>query len=254
MRLRPAYLSLIVLLPLAAARLAGGQGGLGGVLGGRLRPAGGRGAQADARRLARGVLINAVMGTIVAWILVRDELPRPGRRQRDHRPAVRAADDRRGPDAARSVRAERARSDQHRVLARRASLLALLFVTLPFVVRTVQPVLLELDREMEEAAASLGAGPLQTFRHVVFPNLLPAILSGRRARLRPRARRVRLGRADLGQPPVQDRGRLGLHLRADRERRPVGRRRRLGVMLVISFVVLLAIGGLRRWTTRHDRA
>jgi len=42
----------------------------------------------------------------------------------------------------------------------------------------VQPVLLELDREMEEAAASLGAGPLLTFRHVVFPNLFPAILSG----------------------------------------------------------------------------
>ena len=51
-------------------------------------------------------------------------------------------------------------------------------MTLPFVIRTVQPVLLELDREMEEAAASLGAGPLKTFRHIVFPNLFPAILSG----------------------------------------------------------------------------
>ena len=46
---------------------------------------------------------------------------------------------------------------------------ALLFVTLPFVVRAVQPVLLELDREMEEAAASLGAGPLTIFRRVIFP-------------------------------------------------------------------------------------
>ncbi len=51
-------------------------------------------------------------------------------------------------------------------------------MTLPFVIRTVQPVLLELDREMEEAATSLGAGPLTTFRHIVFPNLFPAILSG----------------------------------------------------------------------------
>src|SRR5439155_14492680 len=56
--------------------------------------------------------------------------------------------------------------------------LALLFVTLPFVVRTVQPVLLELDREVEDAAASLGASPLQIFRRVVFPNIFPAVLSG----------------------------------------------------------------------------
>jgi len=59
-----------------------------------------------------------------------------------------------------------------------AVLLALLFVTLPFVVRTVQPVLLELDREMEQAAASLGASGLHTFRRIIFPNLLPAIISG----------------------------------------------------------------------------
>ena len=56
--------------------------------------------------------------------------------------------------------------------------MALLFVTLPFVVRAVQPVLIELDREMEEAASSLGAGAGQTFRRIVLPNLLPAIASG----------------------------------------------------------------------------
>src|SRR5205823_13464516 len=61
---------------------------------------------------------------------------------------------------------------------RTAIVFALLFVTLPFVVRAVQPVLLELDREMEEAAESLGAGPFAVFRRIVFPNLLPAILSG----------------------------------------------------------------------------
>ena len=57
-------------------------------------------------------------------------------------------------------------------------LLALLFVTLPFVIRSVQPVLLELDREMEEAAASLGARPIVIFRRVILPSLVPAILSG----------------------------------------------------------------------------
>ncbi len=57
-------------------------------------------------------------------------------------------------------------------------MLALAFVTLPFVVRSVQPVLLELDREMEEAAVSLGASQWTTFRRIVLPNLVPAILSG----------------------------------------------------------------------------
>ena len=55
--------------------------------------------------------------------------------------------------------------------------MALLFVTLPFVVRTVQPVLIELDREMEEAAASLGANRFTIFRRIVF-RTLPALLSG----------------------------------------------------------------------------
>src|SRR5690606_20748903 len=56
--------------------------------------------------------------------------------------------------------------------------LALLFVTLPFVVRTVEPVLLEFEPEVEEAAASLGASRLTTFRRVVLPSLTPAIVAG----------------------------------------------------------------------------
>jgi sulfate transport system permease protein len=55
---------------------------------------------------------------------------------------------------------------------------ALLFVTLPFVARAVQPVLISVDRDMEEAAAVLGAKPLTIFRRIVLPNLLPALLSG----------------------------------------------------------------------------
>ena len=56
--------------------------------------------------------------------------------------------------------------------------LAFLFVTLPFVVRTVQPVLAELDREVEEAAASLGASRFTTFRRIILPSLTPAIAAG----------------------------------------------------------------------------
>jgi len=55
---------------------------------------------------------------------------------------------------------------------------ALIFIGLPFVVRTLQPVLAELGKEPEEAAATLGAGRLQTFRRVIFPTLLPALITG----------------------------------------------------------------------------
>jgi sulfate transport system permease protein len=61
---------------------------------------------------------------------------------------------------------------------RAAVFLAFLFVTLPFVVRTVQPVLSELDREAEEAAASLGASRAVIFRRIVLPGLVPAIAAG----------------------------------------------------------------------------
>ena len=66
----------------------------------------------------------------------------------------------------------------HIAFTRGVVLVALLFVTLPFVVRSVQPVLLELDHEVEEAAASLGASNWITFRRVILPALRPAILSG----------------------------------------------------------------------------
>jgi len=59
-----------------------------------------------------------------------------------------------------------------------AVFLALAFVTLPFVVRTVQPVLETLERDVEEAAASLGSGRLTTFRRVILPSLVPAIAAG----------------------------------------------------------------------------
>jgi sulfate transport system permease protein len=57
-------------------------------------------------------------------------------------------------------------------------LVALVFIGLPFVVRTVQPILEDLDTELEEAAASLGAHRWQTFRHVILPIVLPALLTG----------------------------------------------------------------------------
>jgi sulfate transport system permease protein len=121
--------------------------------------------------------IGAVMGTLVAWVLVRDSFP--GQR------LVGSLIDL--PFALPSIVAGLtliALYGPHSpfgvdlAYTRGAVLLAMLFVTLPFVVRSVQPVLLELDPEVEEAAASLGASSLTTFRRVVLPSLRPAILSG----------------------------------------------------------------------------
>jgi sulfate/thiosulfate transport system permease protein len=122
-------------------------------------------------------VINAVFGTLVAWVLVRDEFP--GKR------VINALIDL--PFALPTVVAgitllalygPRGPVGIDVAYTKVAIVLALLFVTLPFVVRSVQPVLIELDREMEEAAASLGAGSATTFRRIVLPNLMPAIVAG----------------------------------------------------------------------------
>jgi sulfate transport system permease protein len=115
--------------------------------------------------------INAAFGLLIAWVLVRDDFR--GRR------LVNALIDL--PFALPTIVAGitlLALYGDAIAFTKWAVLLALLFVTLPFVVRAVQPVLLELDREMEEAAASLGASPRSAFRRIVFPNLIPALVSG----------------------------------------------------------------------------
>jgi sulfate/thiosulfate transport system permease protein len=123
------------------------------------------------------VAINAVMGTIIAWVLVRDEFRGKG--------LLNAVIDL--PFALPTIVASlvlitlygnTSPIGIHLAFTKPAVVLALCFVTLPFVVRSVQPVLLELDPEVEEAAASLGAGGLTIFRRIIFPNLLPGLLSG----------------------------------------------------------------------------
>jgi sulfate transport system permease protein len=134
-----------------------------------------------------------------------------------------------------------------------AVLLALLFVTLPFVVRTVQPVLFELDREMEDAAASLGAGRVQTFLRIILPSILPAILSGVALAF---ARAVgEFGAVVLisGNIPFKTEVASVYVFGRIESGDPGGAAAVSVVILAISFGVLAGIGVLRRWVTRHDR-
>src|SRR5204863_1469984 len=138
-------------------------------------------------------------------------------------------------------------------LTKMSVLLAMLFVTLPFVVRTVQPVLLELDRDMEEAAASLGARRVAIFRRIVFPNLLPAILSGVALAF---ARAVgEFGAVILvsGNLPFKTEVASLYVFQRLNSGDTAGAAALAVLLLVISLGVLLTIGGVRRWATRHDR-
>jgi sulfate transport system permease protein len=172
-----AYLSLIVLIPLAAVVARSLDGGLSGFWDAVSSPEAWSAIKFTLLVSAVVVAINAVTGTIIAWVLVRDEFR--GKRY------VNAIIDL--PFALPTIVAgltllalygPKGPVGINVAFTRAGVLLALLFVTLPFVVRSVQPVLLELDREMEDAAASLGAGPITVFRRIILPNLRPAILSG----------------------------------------------------------------------------
>jgi sulfate transport system permease protein len=196
--------------------------------------------------------INALTGTALAWTLVRDEFR--GKR------FVNALIDLPfalptivagltllalyGPTSAVHINA---------AFTRWGILMALLFVTLPFVVRTVQPVLIELDREMEEAAASLGAGRATAFRRIVFPSLLPALLSGVALAF---ARAIgEFGAVILiaGNLPFKTEVASLYVFQRLNSGDTEGAAALAVLLLLISLGVLLGIGGIRRWATRHDR-
>lgn len=171
------YLSLVVLIPLAAIVAFAAGGGWPAFWSSVADPETLSSLELTAAVSAVVVAVNAVGGTLIAWVLVRDSFP--------GRALLGSVIDL--PFALPTIVAGLVllelygpRSPMHLDLAytRAGIVLALLFVTLPFVVRAVEPVLLELDRDMEEAAASLGAGPVGIFRRIMLPNLLPAILSG----------------------------------------------------------------------------
>ena len=138
--------------------------------------------------------------------------------------------------------------------------LALLFVTYPFVIRSVQPVLMELDRAEEEAAATLGAGAWTTFRRVTLPALWPSILTGAAVSFSPGAGRVWQRGDGRRQPAAGDQDGASLYLRRDRERQPPRGAGGLGGAAGVVAVDLArlerdpaALGG-RPWPLTHWRA
>jgi sulfate/thiosulfate transport system permease protein len=171
------YLTALVLLPIAALLTKASSGGTNAFWREITSPEALAAIKLTLAASAIVVVINAIFGTIIAWVLVRDDFP--GKRIVNSLidlpfalPTIVAG------LVLLSLYGKGSPVGINVAFTRAAVGLALLFVTLPFVVRSVQPVLLELDRSMEEAAASLGARPLTVLRRIVLPSLLPAIMSG----------------------------------------------------------------------------
>ena len=245
------YLSVIVLIPLAALAAKGAHGGWHHFWQVAWNPESKSALELTFGLSAAIVAINAVTGTALAWTLVRDSFP--GKRLVNTLidlpfalPTIVAGLTLLALYGPNGVGVDIA-------FTRIGVLAALLFVTLPFVVRTVQPVLSELDHEMEEAAASLGASRFRIFRSIVLPHLLPALLSGVALAF---ARAIgEFGAVILisGNLPFKTEVASLYVFQRLNSGDSTGAAALALLMLVVSFVVLLGIGGLRRWATRHDR-
>ena len=246
------YLSLIVLIPLAAVVWRSTDGGVEGFLQAISNPQALAALRLTLLASLVVVALNVVTGTLIAWVLVRDSFRGKG--------VVNAIIDL--PFALPTVVAGLTLLALYgsesplglNVAYTKVSVgMALLFVTLPFVVRATQPVLLELDRGMEEASASLGASELQTFRRIILPNLLPAILSGAALGF---ARSIgEFGSVVLltGNIPFETQV-ASVYIFGQVEGDNVTGAAAVSVLLlVISLLVLFAMSLLNRWGTRHDR-
>lgn len=246
------YLSLVVLVPLAALADKSLADGLGGFWQQVTSEQALRSLRLTLLASLLVVAINAVFGTIVAWVLVRDRFP--------GKAAVNAVIDL--PFALPTIVASLtllALYGQDSPLGidiaftQAAVVVALLFVTLPFVVRAVQPLLIELDREMEEAAASLGAGGFTVFRRIVFPNLVPGLAAGVALAF---ARALgEFGSVLIFAGGLPDTQVSSVFIRAQVESgNETGAAAVSIVLLLCSLACLVAVGLVRRWGSRHERA
>ena len=203
-------------------------------------------------------LVNLVMGTIIVWALVRYRFP--GRRLFDAIVDIPFA----LPTAVAGVALTSLFAEKGWLGAPLAALgikvaftpigifVAMIFIGIPFVVRTVQPVLIDLDPEIEEAAGSLGANRWHTITRVILPSLTPALLTGLALAF---ARAV----GEYGSvifiagnlPYVSEIAPLLIVIKLE-EYNTAGATAIAAIMLAVSFVTLLAINLLQAWTRRYD--
>lgn len=245
------YLSIIVLLPLAAVVSEAFSGGLGAFWDQVTSPLALKSLKLTVVCSLIVVVVNGIFGTILAWLLVRDDFP--------GKSAVNAVIDL--PFALPTIVASLTLltlygNDSplgiHLAATQAAVVVALMFVTLPFVVRAVQPLLLEMDREMEAAAASLGAGSFTIFRRIIFPNLLPGLAAGVALAF---ARALgEFGSVLLFAGGLPDTTVSSVFIRNQIESgNEVGASAVSVVLLVASLLLLGFVSLIQRWAIRHDR-
>src|SRR4051795_4174966 len=246
------YLSVIVLLPLAALTTQAFEDGFSTFWTQVTSPQAVKSLELTVGASLIVVAINAVFGTIIAWLLVRDEFP--------GKSVVNAVIDL--PFALPTIVASLTLlalygNDSplgiHLAATRAAVVVALMFVTLPFVVRAVQPLLLEMDREMEAAAASLGAGSFTIFRRIIFPNLLPGLAAGVALAF---ARALgEFGSVLLFAGGLPDTMVPSVFIRQQIESgNDIGASAVSVVLLAASLVMLALVSLIQRWAIRHDRS
>ena len=252
------YLGLIVLLPLAALLLRPAELGFDGFWKVVTAPRVLASLKLSFGASAIAAAVNGIFGLIVAWVLARYRFPL--------KPVVDALVDL--PFALPTAVAGIALTALYApngwighllaplglkiAFTPAGIVVALIFIGLPFVVRTVQPVLLDLDREVEDAAASLGATRWQNFRLVILPSIFPALLTGFALAF---ARAVgEYGSVIFiaGNMPMKSEIAPLLIVTKLEQFDYAGAAAIAVVMLVVSFCMLLVINLLQRWSRRHE--
>jgi sulfate transport system permease protein len=206
---------------------------------------------------ALAALFNAVFGLLVAWVLVRYDFP--GRRIVDAMVDLPFA----MPTAVAGIALTAVYSPTGWIgryldaagvqvaFTPLGVMVALMFIGLPFVVRTIQPVLLDLELEVEEAAASLGASPAQTFLRVILPGVVPALLTGFTLAFARALGEYGSVIFISGNLPLRTEITTLLIMTRLEQYDYAGATAIATVMLLMSFVLLLGINGLQAWTRRQ---